>query len=188
MEQLVIPTFAISVDLVEGEPLVREHGDATINVLESINLPPLSLPIIRSGQALVDGGLLNNIPANVLAAKKCNFVIASSVTAQLEKDFIDIRSKGRSRSNRFLATIPVIMRQTMIQGYRMNSVGIQPADFVVSPDVTTFDISEFTRADEMAIIGERTTNANVGNLLRMLSKLDSKLFENPSSVITSDAA
>jgi hypothetical protein len=40
----------------------------------------------------------------------------------------------------------------------------------------------------MAIIGERTTNANVGNLLRMLSKLDSKLFENPSSVITSDAA
>jgi len=188
MEQLVIPTFAISVDLVEGEPLVREHGDATINVLESINLPPMSLPIIRSGQALVDGGLLNNIPANVLAAKKCNFVIASSVTAQLEKDFIDIRSKGRSRSNRFLATIPVIMRQTMIQGYRMNSVGIQPADFVVSPDVTSFDISEFTRADEMAIIGERTTNANVGNLLRMLSKLDSKLFENPSSVITSDAA
>jgi predicted acylesterase/phospholipase RssA len=188
MEQLVIPTFAISVDLVEGEPLVREHGDATISVLESINLPPLSLPIIRSGQALVDGGLLNNIPANVLAAKRCNFVIASSVTAQLEKDFIEIRSKGRSRSNRFLATIPVIMRQTMIQGYRMNSVGIQPADFVVSPDVTSFDISEFTRADEMAIIGERTTNANVGNLLRMLSKLDSKLFENPSSVITSDAA
>jgi predicted acylesterase/phospholipase RssA len=188
MEQLVIPTSAISVDLVEGEPLVREHGDATINVLESINLPPLSLPIIRSGQALVDGGLLNNIPANVLAAKGCNFVIASSVTAQLEKDFIGIRSKGRPRSTHFLGSLQVIMRQTMIQGYRMNSVGIQPADFVVSPDVTSFDISEFTRADEMAIIGERTTNANVGNLLRMLSKLDSKLFENPSSVITSDAA
>src|SRR6185369_9743182 len=87
MEQLIIPVSAVSVDLVEGEPLVREHGDATINVLESINLPPLSLPIIRSGQALVDGGLLNNIPANVLVGKKCNFVIASSVTAQLEKDF-----------------------------------------------------------------------------------------------------
>ena len=103
MEQLIIPTSAISVDLVEGEPLVRERGDATINVLESINLPPLSLPIIRSGQALVDGGLLNNIPANVLVAKKCNFVIASSVTAKLEKDFIEIRSKGRSRSTRFFS-------------------------------------------------------------------------------------
>jgi NTE family protein len=184
MEQLVIPTAAISVDLVEGEPLVREQGDATINVLESINLPPLSLPIIRSGQALVDGGLLNNIPANVLVTKGCNFVIASSVTAKLEKDFVEIRSKGSSSNTGFFSSIQVIMRQTMIQGYRMNSVGIKPADFVVSPDVTSFDISEFTRADEMAAIGEKTTNATVVDLLKVLNKLDSKLFENPAKAAT----
>jgi len=177
MEQLILPMFAISVDLVEGEPLVREVGDATISVLESINLPPLSLPIIRSGQALVDGGLLNNIPANVLVAKGCNLVIASSVTAKLEKDFIEIRSKGRSRNSGFFSSIQVIMRQTMIQNYNMNSVGVHPADFVVAPDVTSFDISEFTRADEMALIGEATTNAIAANLHKMLSKLDSKLFE-----------
>jgi len=164
---------------------VRRVGDAVISVLESINLPPLSLPIIRSGQALVDGGLLNNIPANVLVAEGCNFVIASSVTAKLEKDFIEIRSKGRSRSSSFFSSIQVIMRQTMIQGYNMNSVGVQPADFVVAPDVTSFDISEFTRADEMASIGEMTTNATVGQLRKMLNKIDSKLFSNsadPSSV------
>ena len=188
MEQLILPTFAISVDLVEGEPLVREVGDAAISVLESINLPPLSLPIIRSGQALVDGGLLNNIPANVLVAKGCNFVIASSVTAKLEKEFLGIRSKGRSGGNRFFSTIQVIMRQTMIQGYNMNSVGVQPADFVVAPDVTSFDISEFTRADEMARIGEMTTNETVAKLRKMLSKLDSKLFESSAapSRVTSD--
>jgi predicted acylesterase/phospholipase RssA len=177
MEQLILPLFAISVDLVEGEPLVREVGDAAISVLESINLPPLSLPIIRSGQALVDGGLLNNIPANVLVAKGCNFVIASSVTAKLEKDFIGVRSKVASRSSRFFPTLRVIMRQTMIQGHNMNSVGVQPADFVIAPDVTSFDISEFTRADEMALIGETTTNATVSKLCEMLSKLDPKLFQ-----------
>jgi len=177
MEQLILPIFTIAVDLVEGAPLVREVGDATISTLESINLPPLSLPIIQSGQALVDGGLLNNIPANVLVAKGCNFVIASTVTAKLEKDFAGMRSKGRSRSGHFFSTVQVIMRQSMIQGYNMNSVGIQPADFVVAPDVTSFDISEFTRADEMANIGEMTTNATVAQLRKMLSKLDSKLFE-----------
>jgi len=185
LEQLILPTFTVSVDLVEGEPLVRRVGDAVISVLESINLPPLSLPIIRSGRALVDGGLLNNIPANVLVAEGCNFVIASSVTAKLEKDFIEIRSKGRSRSSSFFSSIQVIMRQTMIQGYNMNSVGVQPADFVVAPDVTSFDISEFTRADEMASIGEMTTNATVAQLRKMLNKIDSKLFSNsadPSSV------
>jgi predicted acylesterase/phospholipase RssA len=183
MEQLILPMFAISVDLVEGEPLVREAGDATSLVLESINLPPLSLPIVRSGQALVDGGLLNNIPANVLVAKGCNFVIASTVTAKLEKDFMEIRSKGHSRSNRFFSTIQVIMRQNMIQDYKMNSVGVQPADFVVAPDVTAFDISEFTRADEMAFIGEMTMNATAAELRQILSKLDSKLFDRLADVI-----
>jgi NTE family protein len=42
--------------------------------------------------------------------------------------------------------------------------------------VTCFDISEFTRADEMAVIGERTTNENIAKLRKMLSKLDSQLF------------
>jgi NTE family protein len=84
MEQLMLPTFTVSVDLVQGEAVVREANDATIGVMESINLPPLSLPIIESGQALVDGGLLNNVPANVLVAKGCNFVIASTVTAKTD--------------------------------------------------------------------------------------------------------
>jgi NTE family protein len=180
LEQLILPMFTISVDLVEGEPVVRQAGDATIDVLESINLPPLSFPIFGSGQALVDGGLLNNVPANVLVAKGCNFVIASTVTAKLEKDFAGIRSKGRSLSGRAVSTLQVIMRQNMIQNRNMNAVGVQPADFVVAPDVTSFDISEFTRVDEMARIGEATTNATVAKLRKMLSRLDSKLFESSS--------
>ena len=174
MEQLMLPTFTVSVDLVQGEAVVREADDATIGVMESINLPPLSLPIIESGQALVDGGLLNNVPANVLVARGCNFVIASTVTAKLEKDFEGISSRF---TGRFLATIQVIMRQTMVQNYNMNSVGVQPADFVVAPDVTSFDISEFTRAEEMAHVGEATTEASVAELRKMLSRLDFKLFE-----------
>ena len=174
IEQLMLPTFTVSVDLVQGEAVVRGANDATIGVMQSINLPPLSLPIIESGQALVDGGLLNNVPANVLVAKGCNFVIASTVTAKLEKDFEGISSRF---TGRFLATIQVIMRQTMVQDYNMNSVGVQPADFVLAPDVTSFDISEFTRADEMARIGEATTDASVAKLRKMLSRLDFKLFE-----------
>jgi predicted acylesterase/phospholipase RssA/CRP-like cAMP-binding protein len=175
-EQLVIPVTTIAVDLVDGVALARDTDDATHNILESINLPPLSLPIVRFEQAVVDGGLLNNVPANVLVAKGCNFVIASTVTAKLEKDFMGIRSKKTRRLSKFISTIQVIMRSTMIQSYSMNAVGVQPADFVIAPDVTSFDISEFTRADEMAVIGERTTNEVVHQLKRMLSKLDPKLF------------
>jgi predicted acylesterase/phospholipase RssA len=180
MEQLLLPMFTVSVDLVEGETLVCGTGDATTGILESINLPPLALPIFLSDQAFVDGGLLNNVPADVLVAKGCNFVIASTVTAKLEKDFAGLRSKNRSLSGRAVSTLQVIMRQNMIQHRKMNAVGVQPADFVIAPDVTAFDISEFTRADEMARIGEATTNASLTNLRKILSKLDSNLFESPT--------
>jgi predicted acylesterase/phospholipase RssA len=175
MRQLVIPLTTIAVDLVDGVALARDDGDAAQNVLESINLPPLSLPIVQYEQAVVDGGLLNNVPANSLVAKGCNFVIASTVTATLEKDFMGIRSK-KSRGGRFLSTIQVIMRQHMIQSYSMNAVGVKPADFVIAPDVTSFDISEFTRADEMAVVGENAANESVHKLKTMLSKLDSALY------------
>jgi predicted acylesterase/phospholipase RssA/CRP-like cAMP-binding protein len=175
-EQLVIPVTTVAVDLVDGVALVRDTGDATHNILESINLPPLSLPIVQSEQAVVDGGLLNNVPANALVAKGCNFVIASTVTARLEKDFMGIRSKKSRGVSKFITTIQVVMRQSMIQSYSMNAVGVKPADFVIAPDVTSFDLSEFTRADEMAVIGERTTNESVHQLKGMLSKLDPQLF------------
>jgi NTE family protein len=43
-----------------------------VKVMVSINLPPLSLPIVRFEQAIVAGGLLNNVPATELVAKGCN--------------------------------------------------------------------------------------------------------------------
>jgi predicted acylesterase/phospholipase RssA len=124
----------------------------------------------------VDGGLLNNVPADTLVANGCNFVIASTVSANLERDFMGIRSKKSSRLSNFIATIQVIMRQNMVQSYSMNAVGVEPADFVVAPDVTAFDLSEFTRADEMAVVGERTTEESIASLRSMLTKLDPKLF------------
>jgi hypothetical protein len=59
----------------------------------------------------------------------------------------------------FISRVQVIMRQNMIRSHSMNAVGVKPADFVIAPDVTSFDISEFTRADEMAVMGANTTNA-----------------------------
>ena len=52
------------------------------------------------------------------------------------------------------------MRQAMIQNYNMNSVGVQPADFVTIMMSRGSTYRVHTRvADEMAIIAENTTRA-----------------------------
>ncbi len=176
LEQLAIPTYTMTVDLVRGGPVVREEGDAVRRIVESINIPGLSRPILGEREALVDGGLVNNIPADVLVDKGCNFVIASSVTAKLEQEFSGIRVDSNSGKRKRPSTLQVLMRGHLVQSSNMNAVGVQPADFVITPDVTQFDLSEFDRTDEMAAVGEQTTLEAIAGIKQMLSKLDSKLF------------
>ncbi|MGI9515542.1 MAG: patatin-like phospholipase family protein [Pirellulaceae bacterium] len=176
LEQLPIPMNSITVDLVSGKPKVRDHGDAVQGIIESINLPGLAPPICRQGEALVDGGLVNNVPADVLVSKGCNYVIAVSVTAHLEQQFGKIRPDTPGPKYKVPSTVQTIMRGYMVQSVNMNSVGVQPADVIIEPDVTGFDISEFTRTDELAAVGAETTQATLEEIRKSLSQIDSQLF------------
>src|SRR5262249_25977364 len=150
LEQLCTPCFSVTVDLVGGDSVVRGRGDATHAILESINLPVLSPPIVREGQALIDGGLVNNIPADVLVSMGCNFVIAVSVTAKMEKRFCNITAGAANCNTKRPGAIPTILRSLLVQNYSLNAIGVQPADVVIAPDVTGIELTEFMRAKELA--------------------------------------
>ena len=177
LEQLAVPCLSVTVDLVSGNSVVRERGDAVHAILESINLPVLSVPIVRNGQALIDGGLVNNIPANVLVSMGCNFVIAVSVTAKLETSFCDIKPEKPTLSRNKPGLVPTILRSLLVQNYNLNAFGVQPADVVIEPDVTGIDPSEFMRAKELAVIGEAAALDQVPKIQRLLNRLDPQLFK-----------
>ena len=109
IEQLAIPCLTVTVDLVSGSTVTRESGDAIHAILESINIPVFSAPICRTGQALIDGGLVNNIPANVLVSKGCNFVIAASVSSKMETEFFDITPESPPPRRR-PSILPTLLR------------------------------------------------------------------------------
>ena len=67
----------------------------------------------------------------------------------------------------------------------MNSVGVQPADCIIEPDVTGFDLTEFTRTDELAAIGAETTQAAIDTIPQSLSSLDGRLFQSSESLARS---
>ncbi len=186
LEQLAVPCLSVTVDLVSGNSVVRERGDAVHAILESINLPVLSVPIVRNGQALIDGGLVNNIPADVLVSMGCNFVIAVSVSAKLESRFCDISPEKSGPSAARPGIMPTIVRSLLVQNYSLNAFGVQPADVVIEPDVTSIDPAEFMRAKELAAIGESAALEQVPKLHRLLNRLDPRLFKTTSDM--NDAA
>jgi NTE family protein len=176
LEQLPVPCLSVTVDLVGGKSVVRERGDAVHAILESINLPVLSVPIVRNGQALIDGGLVNNIPADVLVSMGCNFVIAVSVTAKMETTFCKITAENPTYSGTSPSIVPTILRSLLVQSHNLNAMGIAPADVVIEPDVTGFDLAEFMKAKELAAIGEATALEQIPKIRRLLARLDPQLF------------
>ena len=65
-QQLPIPFSVVATDLVSGEEFISEKGDLVQAILESINVPVMSSPILKDGKILVDGGVLNNMPVELL--------------------------------------------------------------------------------------------------------------------------
>jgi NTE family protein len=181
LEQLTIPVKSITVDLVTGEPVVRHRGDAVNCILESINLPVLSKPICRDGRVLVDGGIVNNIPADVLVKSGCNFVIAVSVTAHLKHEFARNRPDTPTSKMKPPSALKTMLRSYLVQSVNMNSVGVGPADVVIEPDVSGFEIGDFAKTRELSAIGEQTALKAIPKIKSLLAQMDGQLFPTNSS-------
>jgi hypothetical protein len=72
--------------------------------------------------------------------------------------------------------VQTILRSLLVQNYNLNDLGVRPADVVIEPDVTAFDLTEFVRAKELAAIGEAAAREQVPKIQRLLTRLDPQLF------------
>ena len=172
LQQLLTPVTTVSVDLVSGSPQIEDRGDAVQAILESINLPGLSPPICRDAMALVDGGVLNNLPADVLVNRGADFVIAVDVGSQLPHEFSRLRSDASAKKVRPPNAFDTLLRAMSVQSHRMNALGAQPADFRIEPDVSEFALSDFCSAVEIARVGQEATEQEISALCQALKKVD----------------
>jgi predicted acylesterase/phospholipase RssA len=176
LEQMAVPCFTVTADLVSGQAVLRDRGDGVDAILESINLPMLSAPICRNGQALIDGGVMNNIPADVLTSQGCNLVIAVSVTTKIATQFGANKPDTPTLSMRIPSSLQTMLRTLEVQNVSLNAIGVQPAEVVIAPEVADFDLSEFMRAKELFAIGEQAALAQIPKIQQLLARLDPVLF------------
>ena len=75
-EDLKIPFSVITTDIESGQMVVLESGNLLKAVRASISLPMLFSPVIYDSKKLVDGGLSNPIPVDIVKAQNVDRVIA----------------------------------------------------------------------------------------------------------------
>lgn len=80
-EDLALPLAVTSVDVQRGELVVLRSGDLVSALLASAALPGIFTPVVRDGRYLIDGGLLNNLPVDVIKTMTLAPVVAVDVAA-----------------------------------------------------------------------------------------------------------
>lgn len=170
LEQLRIPFSTVAVDLVNGREIVRDRGDVVHAILESINLPVIAPPILRDGMALVDGGILNNLPGDVLPERGAALVVGIDVVARLPRRFARkiTTPDGRFRKPGMLQTL---LRVNEVQDYGITAIRAPAIDLIIAPDTSAFDFSDFTKGYELAEIGEAAAEEAIPQLRQMIADL-----------------
>ncbi len=181
LEQLSIPFNAVTVDLVQVCTVVRKQGDAVHAILESINFPIVSRPILRDGMALVDGGVLNNLPADVLAESGVDFVVGVDVSSRVRNEFAGNRPDMPTARMRNASALDTLFRIFESQAHNIGKLRNQAVDFWIKPDISGFGLAEFHRTTEIAAVGEAAALDRIPELKQHLVELEARLLEQPRS-------
>ncbi len=153
-EQLPIPFFAVVTDLVAANQVVRESGDVVQAILESINVPVLSEPILRDGQVLVDGGVVNNLPAALLSERGAEFVLGVDASKEIPAHFAGNRSTTPLRQMKKPGRLETAYRVMEVSRRGIAELQMNQADLVIEPDTSAFDFADFTAARQIAEAGQ----------------------------------
>lgn len=87
IEDLWLPYFAVSSNLTKNRVEVHDRGSLWRAVRASISLPAILPPVILGGDLLIDGGVLNNLPVDVMAERLRGQIIAVDLSAQQETQY-----------------------------------------------------------------------------------------------------
>jgi NTE family protein/lysophospholipid hydrolase len=185
IEDLWLPFFCVSANLTRASIQVHRRGSLLKSLLASMRVPAALPPIPWDGDLLVDGGIIDNIPVDVMRGyADCGTVIASDVSSVL--DLSDVsnygdrisgwralaqRFKPVSKRLRFPGIFDVLMRIIELGSAARRAQTAKMADLYLAPPVESFGRTDFDRGDEIAEVAYRYSSEKIADWLASSPRL-----------------
>ena len=158
-DRLPIPFRAVATDLNTGDTVVIGRGSLPMAMRASMSIPGVFQPVEIDGRVLVDGGLADQVPIDVVRAMGADIVIAVDVGTPLAK---------LDRDAGVLEVIGQISGLLTVGSTRRQVATLTAGDILLVPplegNVTTKD---FAKAREALEIGAREAEAARPRLARL---------------------
>lgn len=87
---LSIPFAAVAADIERAEEVVITEGLLIKAIRASISIPGIFTPAMLKGRALVDGGLMNPVPVDVVKDLGADYIIAVDVARPVKTDSVGL--------------------------------------------------------------------------------------------------
>lgn len=85
IEELPVPFRAVATNFDSGEEVVFDQGDVIEAVRASISVPGIFTPVRSNDDVLIDGGLVNPVPVNIVRDMGADIVIAVDLNYKIIK-------------------------------------------------------------------------------------------------------
>jgi len=154
-DELKIPFACVATDLQTGERVVFREGSVALAARASATIPGLFEPVVFRHRYLVDGGLVSNIPTDLVALMGADTIIAVDVTSDLT----------RFEPTNIIATLN---QAISIQSESKSHEELVHADFVIRPSLREITAMDLARSAECIDAGSLATRQAVPGIKRLL--------------------
>lgn len=152
-----IPFCCIATDIATGEAVVLNKGYLPEAIRASMAIPSVFTPIEIDGKLLVDGLLIRNFPVSDVIKMGADIVIGVDVGATLYK------------KEELNSLMEIMDQATSFRGATATKEQQALCDFLISPNMTNFKVSDFELADSLIAEGEKAARKILPEL-KLLAK------------------
>ena len=156
IKDLPIPTFIVAVDMKSGEEIVFSEGKLNKIVPASCAVPAVFDPVDYDEFTLMDGGLANTIPADVLKMAGCDIVVSVDINK-----YRGYGTNSKKLIDLVMASIRILMKANAVKG-KVSS------DILIEPELKDFSATKLDGAKEMIEEGYRATVEKIPEIKALL--------------------
>ena len=164
IEDLWLPYFCVTADLTAAKAVIHERGSLWRAVRASGSLPLIVTPLIDEGHLLIDGGVLNNVPADIMRARSKGPMIVVNVSpeAELATGLDAIPSASSMFMSRLFPWLTrpdvpgfmdILVRTMVLAGVNKIPEAAGLADLFLEPPVLDFRSLQFDAIDALVRLG-----------------------------------
>ena len=149
IEDMPIPYVAVAADLYTGEQVVFREGPLYEAIRASISIPSMLRPVRWNGRVLVDGGIVNTLPLDLVERTPGDILVAFDVN-DIDRSSVDKFLEGKIAEDNYISIIDRCFSIANHVIARLDAEVIVPDVLVKMPLDAYTSLTDYVKGEEIA--------------------------------------